>query len=77
MKPKRELIRVVKSAEGDVSIDLRGKKSGRGAYICHSIECLEAARKSRKFEKAFSMKIEDEIYDAMLAELKGDIENEQ
>lgn len=77
MKPKRELIRVVKSAEGDVSIDLRGKKSGRGAYICHSIECLEAARKARKFEKAFSMKIEDEIYDAMLAELKGDIENEQ
>ncbi len=77
MKPKRELIRVVKSAEGDVSIDLRGKKSGRGAYICHSIECLEAARKARKFEKAFSMKIEDEIYDAMLAELKGDIESEQ
>lgn len=77
MKPKRELIRVVKSAQGDVSIDLRGKKSGRGAYICHSTECLEAARKARRFEKAFSMKIEDEIYDAMLLELKGDIENEQ
>ena len=45
MKPKRELIRVVKSKEGDISLDLTGKKSGRGAYICKSVECFEKARK--------------------------------
>ena len=50
MKPKRELIRVVKSKEGDISLDLTGKKSGRGAYICKSVECFEKARKARKFE---------------------------
>ena len=44
MKPKRELIRVVKSAEGEISLDLTGKKNGRGAYICENIECLKAAR---------------------------------
>ena len=43
MKPKRELIRVVKSKEGDISLDLTGKKSGRGAYICKSVECFEKA----------------------------------
>lgn len=48
MKPKRELIRVVKSKEGDISLDLTGKKSGRGAYICKSVECFEKARKSKK-----------------------------
>ena len=51
MKPKRELIRVVKSKEGDISLDLTGKKSGRGAYICKSVECFEKARKARKFER--------------------------
>ena len=53
MKPKRELIRVVKSKEGDISLDLTGKKSGRGAYICKSVECFEKARKARKFERSF------------------------
>ena len=48
MKPKRELIRVVKSKEGDISLDLTGKKSGRGAYICKSVECFEKARKARE-----------------------------
>lgn len=47
MKPKRELIRVVKSKEGDISLDLTGKKSGRGAYICKSVECLKS-KKSKK-----------------------------
>lgn len=54
MKPKRELIRVVKSKEGDISLDLTGKKSGRGAYICKSVECFEKARKARKFERSLS-----------------------
>ena len=69
MKPKKELVRVVKSPEGEVSLDLTGKKPGRGAYVCESAECLRKARKSRRFEKAFSMKIPDEIYDAMEKEL--------
>ena len=69
MKPKKELVRVVKSPEGEVSLDPTGKKPGRGAYVCKNAECLRKARKSRRFEKAFSMKIPDEIYDAMEKEL--------
>ena len=70
MKPKRELIRVVKSKEGDISLDLTGKKSGRGAYICKSVECFEKARKARKFERSFSCMISEDIYDSMEGELK-------
>ncbi len=70
MKPKKELIRVVKSPEGEISIDLTGKKSGRGAYICHSKECFLKARKSRRIEKSFETAISDEVYDQMLSELK-------
>lgn len=69
MKPKKELIRVVKSPEGEVSIDLTGKKSGRGAYICHSKDCFLKARKQKRFEKSFSMQIPDSVYDEMEKEL--------
>ncbi len=69
MKEKRDLIRVVKSKEGEISLDLTGKKAGRGAYICNNKECLIAARKARRFEKSFSCKIEDEIFLAMEKEL--------
>ncbi|MCR5816765.1 MAG: YlxR family protein [Ruminococcus sp.] len=72
MKPKRELIRVVKSAEGEISLDLTGKKNGRGAYICENIECLKAARKARRLEKSFACRIDDEVYDSMERELSGD-----
>ncbi len=72
MKPKKELIRAVKSPEGDISIDLTGKKSGRGAYICRSIECFGKARKARRFEKAFACRISEEIYDSMEKELRLD-----
>ena len=72
MKPKRELIRVVRSAEGEISLDLTGKKSGRGAYICRSTECFRAARKARRFERAFSCEISGEIYDGMERELEND-----
>lgn len=72
MKPKRELIRVVKSKEGDISLDLTGRKSGRGAYICRDIECFQKARKARKFEKTFSCRISEEIYDSMEGELKNE-----
>ena len=69
MKPKKELIRVVKSPEGEISIDLTGKKSGRGAYICHSKDCLVKAQKSKRLEKSFSTQISQEIYDSMLSDL--------
>ena len=70
MKPKRELIRVVKSKEGDISLDLTGKKSGRGAYICKSVEFFEKARKARKFERSFSCMISEDIYNSMEGELR-------
>ncbi|AKA69906.1 RNase P modulator RnpM [Clostridium scatologenes] len=71
MKPKKELIRVVKSKEDEVTVDLTGKKNGRGAYICKSIECLEKAFKSKKLEKNLETKISEEIYNR----LKEEIEN--
>ena len=61
MFDKRELIRVVKSPEGEVSLDLTGKKNGRGAYVCNNPECLKKARKRKSKERAISMKIEDEV----------------
>ena len=72
MKPKKELVRVVKSPEDEISLDLTGKKAGRGAYICRNAECLAMARKARKFEKSFSCKIEDEVFNKMEAELKNE-----
>ena len=69
MKPKKELIRAVKSPDGEISMDLTGKKSGRGAYICRSSECFRKARKARRFEKAFSCQISEQVYDAMEKEL--------
>lgn len=69
MFDKRELIRVVRSPEGEIGIDLTGKKNGRGAYICNNPECLKKAKKRRSLEKAFSVKIEDELYSEMEKEI--------
>ena len=69
MHDKRELVRVVKSPDGEVSLDLTGKKSGRGAYVCKNPEFLKKARKKRAFERAFSMQISDEVYAAMEEEM--------
>ena len=66
MKPKKELVK-----EGEISLDLTGKKAGRGAYICADAECLKKARKARRLEKSFACRIDDEIYDAMEKELNG------
>lgn len=71
MKPKQELVRVVKSNNGDVALDLTGKAPGRGAYVCRSRECFEKARKARRFEREFSVKIPDEVYSQMEEELGG------
>ena len=73
MKSKKELVRVVKSKEGEISLDLTGKKAGRGAYICSNLECLQKARKARRLEKAFSARIPDEIYDEMEQQLKNSL----
>ncbi|MDD6807510.1 MAG: YlxR family protein [Oscillospiraceae bacterium] len=70
MKPKNELVRVVKNKSGEISLDLTGKAPGRGAYICKSVECFAKARKAKRFEREFSTQIPDDIYDLMEAELK-------
>ena len=70
MKPKRELVRVVKSPEGVVSLDRSGKANGRGAYICHNAECYKKAVKARRLEKAFSMQIPENVSEAILKELE-------
>ena len=69
---KIELVRVVKSPDGDISVDLTGKKSGRGAYICRDVKCLEKARKARCFERAFECEISNEIYERLLSEIEVD-----
>lgn len=71
-KPKKELVRIVKSPDGEVSLDLTGKASGRGAYICKSAECLQKARKSHRIDKAFEMTIPNEVYEQMAAEIEND-----
>jgi predicted RNA-binding protein YlxR (DUF448 family) len=69
MKPKKELVRVVKSPEGVISLDRSGKANGRGAYICHNAECYKKAIKARRLEKAFSMQIPENVSEAILREL--------
>lgn len=71
--PKKELIRVVKTPEGDIKIDAVGKLNGRGAYICKKAECLKAAHKSKRLEKAFKTGISEEIYSALEKELKNEL----
>ena len=82
MKEKRELIRVVKApdvkdedgnviAQGEISLDLTGRKSGRGAYVCRNLSCFEKARKARRFERSLSCKIPEEVYEQMQNELEA------
>lgn len=83
MKPKRELIRVVKAPEkrdengnvvsgGEISLDLTGKAPGRGAYVCNNANCFELARKARRFERSLSCKIPEEVYEQMASRLLKD-----
>ncbi|MBQ3284830.1 MAG: YlxR family protein [Ruminococcus sp.] len=69
MKDKRTLVRIVRNKEGEISVDLTGKKPGRGAYICKNADCLNKAQKAKRLERAFSAAIEPEIYDALRSEL--------
>lgn len=71
MKPKKELMRVVKQPDGEISLDLTGKKNGRGAYLCKSSQCLERAIKAKKFHRAFECNIPDSVTDALKKEMSA------
>ncbi len=70
-KDKKELIRVVKDNQNNISIDKTGKANGRGAYICDNIECLEKAIKSKKIEKSFKMNIDESVYENLRGVISG------
>ena len=70
-KPKPEMIRVVRSPQGEVSLDFRGKVSGRGAYLCRDAACLKRAIKSRALERALAVSIPQEVYDRLLLEMEA------
>ena len=74
-KPKKELIRIVKSSDGEVSIDFTGKKNGRGAYVCRDISCLEMAIKTKRLSRAFEMPIENEVYEKLKVEIESESDN--
>lgn len=71
MKPKKELIRVLKTRSEQIILDKTGKKNGRGAYLCNSIECLKKAGKTKGLERSLQIKIPDEIYETLEKELSA------
>ncbi|MBR3825252.1 MAG: YlxR family protein [Lachnospiraceae bacterium] len=71
MKGKKEMMRVIKTAEDDICLDVTGKKNGRGAYLCISKECLQKARKNKGLERSFKMSIPAEIYDTLDKEFEA------
>ena len=72
MSGKKTLVRIVRSKDGEIAVDVTGKKSGRGAYICREPECFEQVRRQKKLERALKCQIPDEIYDAVKKELSSD-----
>ena len=70
-KPKKELVRVVRSPEGEISLDLVGKKPGRGAYLCPSAQCLAKARKAKRLKRALDTQIPPEVYESIEREIEG------
>lgn len=73
MKEKKSLVRVIKTPEDEILLDLTGKKSGRGAYLCKSMECFGKAQKGRKLERAFSCKVDAAVYEELKNELQREI----
>ena len=71
MKPKKELIRVVRSPEGEISLDFKGKKPGRGAYLCPDPECLKKAMKSKALDRSLETQIPQEVYDRLSREMEA------
>ena len=70
-KPKIELLRVVRSPEGEISLDFTGKKAGRGAYLCRDVKCLRKARRSHRIDRVLECTVPDEVYDRMERELES------
>ena len=75
MKNKREMMRVLKTAEGSIVIDTTGRKNGRGAYLCMTKECLVKARKNKGLERSFKMSIPDEVYEELEKEFDEDVQS--
>ncbi len=71
MKGKKEMMRVLRTREGDICLDITGKKNGRGAYLCKSGECLKMARRNKGLERSFKMSIPNEIYDNLEKEFEN------
>lgn len=74
MKNKREMMRVLRTAEGSFELDTTGKKNGRGAYLCMEKECLMKARKNKGLERSFKMSIPDELYEKLEKEFEEDVQ---
>ena len=74
MKNKKEMMRVLKPADGPIVLDMTGKKNGRGAYLCMTKECLQRARKSKGLERSFKMTIPDELYENLEKEFDEDVQ---
>ncbi len=68
MKPKKDMMRVLKTPEDEMILDTTGKKNGRGAYLCKDMECLKKARKNKGLERSFKMSIPDTVYDSLIKE---------
>lgn len=75
-KTKKELVRVVRSAQGEISVDLTGKKAGRGAYLCPDAACLAKARKAKRLERGFACEIPSEVYERLELEMGQRAEEE-
>ena len=71
MKSKKEMIRVIKTADEEILLDATGRKNGRGAYLCPSMECMKKAVKSKGLERSFKMAIQKEVYDALEKEMEA------
>jgi predicted RNA-binding protein YlxR (DUF448 family) len=71
MKSKKEMIRIVRDKDGATSVDFTGKKAGRGAYICKSMECFEKAKKGKRLEKTFEARIDEVVYETLRKQLEG------
>ncbi|MCM1182145.1 MAG: YlxR family protein [Roseburia sp.] len=70
MKPKKELLRILRTQEEEIILDTTGRKNGRGAYICPNAECLRQARRTKGIERSFKMAVSEEIYDNLIKEIE-------
>ena len=72
MKEKHELVRIVKTASGEISVDPSGKTNGRGCYVCKNETCITAARKGKRIERSFAMSVPDEVYNTLEKVIQGE-----